>query len=149
MFKLKSWLGIDYSPHSEERSFLERAQTRRVGEVETTVAVPSDRESERVFGVRLLPLMPLKLPATRAANTSVRFDGQPVWIGQVSLISACASRLRATKEISRSAKLKIRTKETLVGRIRLSAAFAGPRIAQTTGIYRLSSHRDSKFSAIR
>ncbi|MGO9057800.1 MAG: LssY C-terminal domain-containing protein [Candidatus Binataceae bacterium] len=47
------WLTIDYSPHPQERSFLERAQTRREGEVETTVAVPSDRESERIFGVRL------------------------------------------------------------------------------------------------
>jgi hypothetical protein len=47
------WLSINYSPHPEERSFLERAQTRREGEVETTVAVPSDRESERIFGIRL------------------------------------------------------------------------------------------------
>jgi len=47
------WLTVDYSPHPEERSFLERAHTRREGEVETTVAVPSDRESERLFGVRL------------------------------------------------------------------------------------------------
>src|SRR5579863_2919009 len=50
---LKTWLAIDYSPHPDERSFLERAQSRREGEVETTVAVPSDRESERVFGARL------------------------------------------------------------------------------------------------
>jgi hypothetical protein len=42
-----------FSPHPEERSFLERAQTRREGEVEITVAVPSDQESERLFGVRL------------------------------------------------------------------------------------------------
>jgi hypothetical protein len=48
-----SWLTIDYSPHPEELSFLERAQTLREREVETTVAVPSDRESELVFGVRL------------------------------------------------------------------------------------------------
>jgi hypothetical protein len=46
-------LTVNYSPHPEERSFLNRAQTLRQGEVETTVAVPSDRESERIFGVRL------------------------------------------------------------------------------------------------
>ena len=53
VFAPLKWLSINYSPHPEERSFLERAQTRREGEVETTVAVPSDRESERIFGVRL------------------------------------------------------------------------------------------------
>ncbi|HVB81642.1 MAG TPA: LssY C-terminal domain-containing protein [Candidatus Binataceae bacterium] len=47
------WLTIDYSPHPEERTFMERAQTRRQGEVEVTVAVPSDPEGERLFGVRL------------------------------------------------------------------------------------------------
>ena len=47
------WLTIEYSPHPEERAFLERAQTRREGEVEVTVAVPSDRESKHLFGVRL------------------------------------------------------------------------------------------------
>ncbi len=47
------WLTIDYSPHPEERLFLKRAQTQGKDEVQTTVAVPSDRESERVFGVRL------------------------------------------------------------------------------------------------
>jgi hypothetical protein len=46
-------LTINYSPHPEERSFLERAHTQREGEVETTVAVPSNRESEQIFGVRL------------------------------------------------------------------------------------------------
>jgi hypothetical protein len=47
------WLTVDYSPHPEERSFLERAQTQREAGVATTVAVASDRESERIFGVRL------------------------------------------------------------------------------------------------
>jgi hypothetical protein len=47
------WLTIDYSPHPTERSFLERAQTLSEREVEVTVAVASDHESERVFGVRL------------------------------------------------------------------------------------------------
>ena len=53
VWSLRRWLTVNYSPHPDERSFLERAQIRRQGEVEITVAVPSDRESERVFGVRL------------------------------------------------------------------------------------------------
>src|SRR5271156_4063521 len=53
VFSPRRWLTIDYSPHTVERSFLERAQARREGEVEIIVAVPSDRESERLFGVRL------------------------------------------------------------------------------------------------
>ena len=38
LFTPLSWLTIDYSPHPAERSFLERAQTLREREVETTVA---------------------------------------------------------------------------------------------------------------
>jgi hypothetical protein len=53
VFSARRWLTVDYSPHPDERSFMERAQTRREAEVEVTVAVPSDRESERIFGVRL------------------------------------------------------------------------------------------------
>ena len=52
-FTSLKWLTTDYSPHSEERSFLQRKQTQREGEIETTVAVPSDRESQQLFGVRL------------------------------------------------------------------------------------------------
>jgi hypothetical protein len=47
------WLTVDYQPHPEERSFMERANTLRERRVEATVAVPSDHESERIFGVRL------------------------------------------------------------------------------------------------
>jgi LssY C-terminus len=53
VFSPRRWLTIDYSPHPDERSFLKRAQTRSEGEVEGTVAVPSDQESERILGVRL------------------------------------------------------------------------------------------------
>jgi hypothetical protein len=44
---------MSYDPYPEERSFLERAHTRRESEVQVTVAVPSDREAERILGVRL------------------------------------------------------------------------------------------------
>ena len=50
VFSPRRWLTIDYSPHPEDRSFLERAQIRQEGEVEITVAVPSNRESEWIFG---------------------------------------------------------------------------------------------------
>src|SRR5262249_10324224 len=48
-----SWLTIDYQPHPEERSFIERANTLQERGIETTVAVLSDREGERIFGVPL------------------------------------------------------------------------------------------------
>lgn len=47
------WLTVDYSPNPQERAFLERAHTRLENGVKVTVAVPSDQESERIFGVRL------------------------------------------------------------------------------------------------
>jgi hypothetical protein len=53
IFTPLDWLTVDYEPHPEERSFVERANSLREGGVETTVAVPSDRESERIFGVGL------------------------------------------------------------------------------------------------
>jgi hypothetical protein len=74
------WLAIDYSPHPEERSFLARGQTRREGQVEVTVAVPSDHESERVFGVRL---------ASRALQAVwlelVNGGPDPLWLERVQL----------------------------------------------------------------
>lgn len=80
MFSPRRWLTIDYSPHPEERSFLERIQTRREGEVEITVVVPSDQESERVFGVRLARhrLQALWLEV-------VNGDGESLWLDRVQL----------------------------------------------------------------
>ena len=74
------WLTVDYSPHPEERSFLARAQTRRQDEVETTVAVPSDRENERIFGVRLARhgLQAVWLEV-------VNGGGEPLWLDRVQL----------------------------------------------------------------
>ena len=80
VFNPRRWLSIDYSPHPEERSFLERALIRREGEVETTVAVPSDRESERIFGVRLARhgLQAVWLEV-------VNGGGEPLWLNRVQL----------------------------------------------------------------
>jgi LssY C-terminus len=80
MFKPLRWLTIDYSPHPEERSFLERAHTRREGEVEAIVAVPSDRESERIFGVRLAR------HGLQAVWLEIMNGGEePLWLDRVQL----------------------------------------------------------------
>src|ERR1700685_3168399 len=80
VFKPLSWLTIDYSPHPEDRSFLVRAQTRGQGKVEVTVAVPSDRETERIFGVRLARH---RLQAVWLEV--VNGDGEPLWLERVKL----------------------------------------------------------------
>jgi LssY C-terminus len=74
------WLSIDYSPYPEERSFLERAQSRCESEVEIRVAVPSDRESERIFGVRLARHS-LQAVWLEVMNGS----GEPLWLDRVQL----------------------------------------------------------------
>jgi hypothetical protein len=74
------WLTIDYSPQPEDRSFLSRAQSRRDGEVATTVAVPSDRETERIFGVRLARHL-LQAVWLEVDNSG----GEPLWLDRVQL----------------------------------------------------------------
>jgi hypothetical protein len=46
-------LRVPYSPHPEERAFLERAEVQHTDEFVVSVAVPDDRESARFFGVPL------------------------------------------------------------------------------------------------
>src|ERR1700722_10760519 len=59
---------------------MERAQTRRESEVEATVAVPSDRESERIFGVRLARhrVQAVWLEVVNAGD-------EPLWLDRVQL----------------------------------------------------------------
>jgi len=80
LFKPLKWLTIDYSPFPGERSFLERAQSRREGEVETRVAVPSDQEGERIFGVRLArhSLQAVWLEIVNGGS-------EPLWLDRVQL----------------------------------------------------------------
>jgi hypothetical protein len=80
VFSPRRWLTIDYSPHPEERSFLERAQTGREGEVEITAAVPSDQESERLFGLRLARH---RLQAVWLEV--VNGGGEPLWLDRIQL----------------------------------------------------------------
>ena len=77
---MRRWLTVDYSPHTEERSFLERAQTRREDKLEATVAVPSDRESERLFGVRLARHR-LQAVWIEVVNGS----DEPLWLDRIQL----------------------------------------------------------------
>jgi LssY C-terminus len=73
-------LSIDYSPHPEERSFLHREITRRDVDVEATVAVPSDGETERVFGVRLAR------HGLQAVWLQVVNDGsEPLWLDRIRI----------------------------------------------------------------
>ena len=80
IFSLRRWLTVDYYPHPEERSFMARAQTRSEAEVAATVAVPSDRESERIFGVRLAR------HRVQAVWLEVVNGGhEPLWLDRVQL----------------------------------------------------------------
>jgi hypothetical protein len=67
---------VEYSSRPEERSFLERAQSRQDGGVKITVAVPSDREAERIFGVHLSHrgLQASWLEVVNRSNEPLRLD---------------------------------------------------------------------------
>jgi LssY C-terminus len=47
------WLGVPFSPHPEERPFLQRAELQHDEEVEIQAAVLDNRETERFFGIPL------------------------------------------------------------------------------------------------
>jgi hypothetical protein len=70
------WLGIDYAPDPEERSYLERAELQKDDTVAVKASVLSNRESERFFGVPL-----------------ARRGIQPVWL-QITNSSTAPYRLR-------------------------------------------------------
>ena len=71
---------VDYSPRPDEQVFLERAQSRKDGEVSATVAVPSNQESERLFGVRL-DRHDLQVVWLEIANGT----SEPLWLDLVRL----------------------------------------------------------------
>lgn len=86
----RRWLTIDYQPHPEERTFLQRAQSRCENQVSATVAVPSDRESERIFGVRLARHR-LQAVWLEVANGGA----EPLWLDRVQLDPAYYTPLEA------------------------------------------------------
>ena len=80
VFSLRRWLTVDYFPHPDRRTFLDRALTRRQAEVEATVAVPSDRESQEIFGVRLARnrLQAVWLEVVNGGD-------EPLWLDRIEL----------------------------------------------------------------
>ena len=77
---IRRLLTVDYLPHPDERTFRERAQSLKDGEVEATVAVPSNQESESLFGVRL-DRHDLQAVWLEVANGA----GEPLWLDLVRL----------------------------------------------------------------
>jgi len=70
------WLGIDYAPKPEERTYLERAELQKDDTIAVKASVLSNQESERFFGVPL-----------------ARRGIQPVWL-QITNNSKAPYRLR-------------------------------------------------------
>ena len=80
MSKLFRWpwrlLSVAYRPDPRERSFLERAGTKSRDQLRVTVAVLSDPESARFFGVRLARkgMQAVWLDVANGSRTPVRLD---------------------------------------------------------------------------
>jgi LssY C-terminus len=80
IFRLRRWLTVDYFPHPDQRTFLERGLTRQDAEVEVTVAVPGDRESQSIFGVRLAR------HRLQAVWVEIMNGGmEPLWLDRIEL----------------------------------------------------------------
>jgi hypothetical protein len=73
---LLRWLSVVYSPHPEERTYLNRAQTQSDNGLEVTTAVLSDRESARFFGVRMARkgMQPVWVRIINRTDTAFRLD---------------------------------------------------------------------------
>ncbi len=69
-------LGVPYTPHPNERPFLERTQVVRDDDVEVKVSALSSRESDRFFGVPLARrgIQPVWLEITNHGEQSIFFD---------------------------------------------------------------------------
>ncbi len=70
------WLGVSYRADPQAISFLERVETQSSNGIETNVAVLSDRESKRFFGVRLAKkgIQPVWVQIVNNTNKSIRLD---------------------------------------------------------------------------
>jgi hypothetical protein len=70
------WLIVDYRPCPGERPFLARAQTQTVADVDVTVAVLSDAESKRFFGIRLSRrgIQPVSIRIVNRTDKPLRLD---------------------------------------------------------------------------
>jgi hypothetical protein len=68
------WLTVAYRPNDQETSFLERAPKQTSGGMEVTVAVLSDRESKRFFGVPMARkgIQPVRIQVRNQTDKSAR-----------------------------------------------------------------------------
>jgi hypothetical protein len=68
------WLGVPYSPHPEERTYLERAEVRKDDTIAVKASVLANRESERFFGVPMARrgIQPVWLEITNNAGQPCR-----------------------------------------------------------------------------
>jgi hypothetical protein len=74
------WLGVPYSPHPEERAYIDRAEIRKDDTVMVRASVLANRESERFFGV------PLARRGIQAVWLEIaNHDGQPYRLRLASL----------------------------------------------------------------
>jgi hypothetical protein len=69
-----AWLGVPYKPRPEERTFLDRAEEQRDGELTVRVAVLDNREAERFFDVPMARrgLQPVWLEIRNGGTSSYR-----------------------------------------------------------------------------
>jgi len=67
-------LTVRYAPRTDARPFMDRVETRSEAGLEVSIAVPSDRESERFFGVRLAHrgMQPVWIQVTNQTTEPVR-----------------------------------------------------------------------------
>lgn len=70
------WVWVNYSPTPGEQSFLERAETKSHDDLRVTVAVLSNTESARFFGVRIARkgMQAVWLDVANGSQTPVRLD---------------------------------------------------------------------------
>ena len=70
------WLTVPYNVDDQNRSFMERAQTQTLNGVEVTVAVQSDLESRRFFGVRMARkgIQPVWIQVVNKTEGPIRLD---------------------------------------------------------------------------
>ncbi len=67
---------VGYRPHAEEKAFVDRSQTQSEDGLQVSVAVLSDRESQRRFGVRLARrgLQPVWMKCVNHSDRAYRLD---------------------------------------------------------------------------
>ena len=84
------WLTVSYHPDDQDRSFLDRAHKQTRNNVEVTVAVLSDQESKRFFGVRVARkgIQPVWIQVVNRADKSVRLDLFEIDLGYYTPLEA-------------------------------------------------------------